>query len=316
MSRIRAAFFGTPVEAIPILSGLLAVADVEMVVTRPDAPRGRSKDPVPPAVKVTAEGLGLRVLQPERPEEVLDEVAPLDVVVLAAYGLLIPGSLLEAPQHGFLNIHYSLLPRWRGASPVVRAILAGDEQTGVTLIRMDEGLDTGPVLAASESPIDPEETAGELTARLASLGGDLVKDVLADVIAGRRVAEPQDVGGVTAAGKVEVDEAFLDPRRHTADAVHRAVRAFNPKPGAWGMVDGGRIKVWRARRHGPDDPPAGLLEPGTAALARSPDGPDRVLLACADGPVVLTRVQRQGRGAMDATAWLNGRQREPAVFDS
>jgi methionyl-tRNA formyltransferase len=316
VSRIKAAFFGTPVEAIPILSGLLAVADVGLVVTRPDAPRGRSKDPVPPAVKVTAKGLGLRVLQPERPVEVLDEVASLDVVVLAAYGLLIPGPLLEAPEHGFLNIHYSLLPRWRGASPVVRAILAGDEQTGVTLMRMDEGLDTGPILAVCETPIDPEETAGELTARLAALGGDLVEDVLADVIAGRRVAEPQDDGGATAAGKVEVDEAFLDPRRHTADAVHRAVRAFNPKPGAWGMVDAERIKVWRARRHGSDDPPADHLEPGTAALAHSPDRSDRVLLACADGPVVLTKVQRQGRAAMDAGAWLNGRQGEPAVFES
>lgn len=316
MSRIKAGFFGTPAEAIPILSGLLAVADVELVVTRPDAPRGRSKDAVPPAVKVTAEGLGLRVLQPERPAEILEEVSRLDVVVLAAYGLIIPSALLASAPHGFLNVHYSLLPRWRGASPVVRAILAGDERTGVTLIRMDDGLDTGPILAVSDTPIDPEETAGELTGRLAALGGDLVKDVLADVAGGRLGAEPQDDDGATAAGKVEVEEAFLDPRRHTAEAVHRAVRAFNPKPGAWGMVDAERIKVWRARRHEPGDPPADGLQPGTAALAHSPDGPDRVLLACADGPVVLTKVQRQGRAAMDAGAWFNGRQGEPAVFES
>lgn len=305
MSRIKAGFFGTPVEAIPILSGLLAVADVELVVTRPDAPRGRSKDPVPPAVRMTAEGLRLRVLQPERPAEVLEEVASLDVVVLAAYGLIIPSALLAAPPHGFLNIHYSLLPRWRGASPVVRAVLAGDERTGVTLIRMDQGLDTGPILAAADTPIDPEETAGELTGRLAALGGDLVRDVLADVVAGRLVAEPQDDDGATAAGKVEVEEAFLDPRRHTAEAVHRAVRAFNPKPGAWGVVDGERIKVWRAVA---SDVGA---EPGIATVMEG-----AVVLGCTDGAVELLTVQPSGRAAMDAIAWMHGRRGRPAVFES
>lgn len=304
MSRIRAAFFGTPVEAIPILSGLISVADVAVVVTRPDAPQGRSREPVPPPIKLAAEGLGLPVLQPRRPAEVLDQIEPLDVVVLAAYGLLIPGPLLGAPEHGFLNIHYSLLPRWRGASPVVRAILAGDEKTGVTLIQMDEGLDTGPIFATSETTIDLEETAGELTARLADLGGELVARTVPDVVSGELQAEPQDDGRATAAAKVEVEEAFLDPRRHTASAVHRAIRAFNPKPGAWGVVDGERIKVWRAVASDATG------EPGVASAA---DG--AVILGCSDGAVELVTVQPSGRAAMDATAWMNGRRGTPALFE-
>ena len=305
MSRIKAAFFGTPVEAIPILSGLLAVADIALVVTRPDAPQGRSRDPVPPPVKLAAEGLGLTVVQPRRPAEVVDAVGDLDVAVLAAYGLLIPGSLLDAPEHGFLNIHYSLLPRWRGASPVVRAILAGDDRTGVTLIQMDEGLDTGPIFATSEIAIAPEETTGELTARLATLGGELVAAAVPGVVSGELQAEPQDDARATAAAKVEVEEAFLDPRRHTATALYRAIRAFNPKPGAWGIVEGERIKVWRAAatdHHG---------EPGVAAVSQG-----AVVLGCSDGAVELLTVQLSGRPAMDAAAWMNGRRGEPAVFVS
>ncbi|HSM02656.1 MAG TPA: methionyl-tRNA formyltransferase [Acidimicrobiia bacterium] len=305
MSRIRAAFFGTPVEAIPILGGLMAVANVDAVVTRPDAPQGRSREPVPPPVKTAAEALGIPVLQPDRPAEVLDQIEPLDVVVLAAYGLLIPASLLNAPEFGFLNIHYSLLPRWRGASPVVRAILAGDETTGVSLIQMDEGLDTGPIFATSATPIDPEETAGELTTRLAGLGGDLVATAVPRVVGGDLRAEPQDDALATAAAKVEVEEAFLDPRRHTATAVHRAIRAFNPKPGAWGVVDGGRIKIWRAVASEVS------AESGMAVVA---DG--TVILGCTDGAVELKTVQPSGRAAMDATAWMNGRRGEPAVFAS
>jgi methionyl-tRNA formyltransferase len=302
---IRAAFFGTPSESIPVLAGLLEVAEVAFVVTRPDAPRGRSDDLVPPPVKFAAESLGLPVLQPVRLAEVLEETASVDVALVAAYGLLVPPSLLRAPKHGFVNLHYSLLPRWRGASPVVRTILAGDRVAGVTLIQMDEGLDTGPIFASAQTPVESEETTGELTARLAGLGGSLVTAALPGVVAGSLVAVAQEDARATAAAKVDQAEAFIDPARHSSVAVHRAVRAFNPKPGAWGLVDGERIKVWAAHRTD-ESAPAGI-----AGLA---DG--GVKLGCSDGAVELIVVQPAGRPRMDALAWMNGRRGEPARFES
>lgn len=304
MTALRAAFFGTPFESIPVLAGLLEVAEVAFVVTRPDAPQGRSDHPVAPPVKVAAEGLGLRVLQPERPLEVLEETGSVDVALVAAYGLLVPPALLAAPVHGFVNLHYSLLPRWRGASPVVRTILAGDMKAGVTLIQMDEGLDTGPIFASVETPLGTEETAGHLTPRLAVLGGVLVAESLPEIAAGRSIAHPQDESRATAAGKVTVAEAFLDPGRHTAAAVHRAVRAFDPKPGAWGTVDGERIKVWAVRAAEAE------AEPGVASEV---DG--AVILGCSDGAVELVRVQPAGSAQLAATAWMNGRRGKPARFE-
>jgi methionyl-tRNA formyltransferase len=187
---------------------------------------------------------------------------------------------------------------------VVRTILAGDKKAGVTLIQMDEGLDTGPIFASSETPVGTEETTGELTARLAVLGGVLVAESLADIIAGRSIASTQDESRATAAGKVTVEEAFLDPVRHTAAAVHRAVRAFDPKPGAWGTVDGERFKVWAVRAAEAE------AEPGVASEV---DGV--VILGCSDGAVELITVQPAGRPRMAATAWMNGRRGEPARFE-
>ncbi|MBU1226265.1 MAG: methionyl-tRNA formyltransferase, partial [Actinobacteria bacterium] len=172
---MRAVFYGTPAEAVPVLAALLDVAEVALVVTQPDRPRGRSRRLEPPPVKVAAEGWGLPVAQPERASADPDAIrafAP-DVAVVAAYGQLLKPALLEVPVRGFVNVHYSLLPRWRGASPVVRAILAGDETTGVSIMQIDEGLDTGPVFAAEQTPILPGETGGGLTARLADLGARL-----------------------------------------------------------------------------------------------------------------------------------------------
>jgi methionyl-tRNA formyltransferase len=174
----------------------------------------------------------------------------------------------------------------------------------VTLIQMDEGLDTGPIFASSETPVGTEETTGELTARLAVLGGVLVAESLADIIAGRSIASTQDESRATAAGKVTVEEAFLDPVRHTAAAVHRAVRAFDPKPGAWGTVDGERFKVWAVRAAEAE------AEPGVASEV---DGV--VILGCSDGAVELITVQPAGRPRMAATAWMNGRRGEPARFE-
>lgn len=302
---IRSVFFGTPEAAVPVLVGLLEVAEVSLVVTQPDRPRGRSGRLQPPPVRVAAEDHQLPVAQPASLAEVGDALTGADVAVLAAYGRLIPADLLGAPRRGFVNVHYSLLPRWRGASPVVRAILAGDDDTGVTLMEMDAGLDTGAIIAAQQLSILPEETAGELTARLAVLAGRMVADTLPRWVAGQVRAMPQDDRGATAAGKVKVAEAFLTPRLHSVGSVGRAVRAFNPRPGAWGVVDGERIKVWKVA-------PAekGAIEPGLAVAVAG-----RVMLGCADGAVELLRVQVAGKAEMDAAVWMNGRRGEPARFE-
>lgn len=300
---IRAAFLGTPAEAVPILGALEEVAEVVVVITRPDKPRGRSGRPVPPEVKQAAAARGLRVEQPSRAADIAALVTGCDVAVVAAYGRIIPEAALAVPSAGFVNVHFSLLPRWRGASPVVRAILAGDPTTGVTLMQVDAGLDTGPVYARLETPIDEAETAGELTMRLARLGAELLTHNLGAIVAGTLIAKPQPDAGVTAAGKVTVDEAHLDPVRHSTEAVLRAVRAFNPRPGAWARLGEERLKVWRAR------PGTGECPPGEARVVGG-----RVLLGTADGVVELTTVQPEGKPEMAATAWMNGRRSEPALF--
>ena len=301
---IRAAFLGTPAEAVPVLAALEACATVSVVITRPDKPRGRSGKPVPSQVSQAATARGLRVEQPVRSGDIAGLVAECDVAVVAAYGRIIPEAALAVPAAGFVNVHFSLLPRWRGASPVVRAILAGDPVTGVTLIQLDPGLDTGPIYSRVETAVDPEETAGELTMRLARLGAELLRSNLLGIVAGELVAAPQPTDGVTAAGKVTVEEAHLDPVRHRSTAVLRAVRAYNPRPGAWSTVEGQRLKVWRARSAD------GVVEPGDARVIEG-----RVLLGASDGVVELITVQPQGRAEMSAAAWMNGRRGKPARLE-
>jgi methionyl-tRNA formyltransferase len=233
----------------------------------------------------------------------LRALAP-DVAVVVAYGQILPADLLAVPGHGFVNVHFSLLPRWRGASPVVRTILAGDSVTGVTLMQLDAGMDTGPVLAVSPTAVGDDETAGELTARLAVMGAAMLGEHLPAYIAGDISPRPQPETGATAAARVKVEEAFVDPSRHHASAVLRAVRAFDPKPGAWTELDGVRIKLWRAR------PAAGPGPgPGVAALVEGV-----VLLGTADGPVELIEVQSEGRNRMAAGDWMRGRRLQPARF--
>lgn len=301
---IKAVFFGTPPEAVPVLAGLLEVARVNCVVTRPDRPQGRGLQPRPAPVKVAARAWGLPVRHPEGDADLAQTIGDAHVAVVAAYGRLISRDVLALPPAGFLNVHFSLLPRWRGPSPVVRAILAGDLETGVTLMVMDEGLDTGAVVAREAVTIGEEETAGELTGRLASLGARLLARSLSDFVAGRTAAVAQDEGAATAAGKVTVDEAHLDPLRHGAGAMFRAIRAFNPRPGAWATVEGRRIKVLRAK------PSTADVEPGMAMVD---DG--RVVLGAAGGSIELLEVQPEGRGPMAAVDWMNGRRGEPARFE-
>ena len=301
---MRAVFLGTPPHAVPTLAALCSVAEVALVVTRPDRPRGRRGSPVAPAVKEAAAAWGLPVVQPDRSSELagpIGDAAP-DVAVLVAYGRLIPAPVLEIPAAGFVNVHFSLLPRWRGASPVVRAILAGDDTTGVTLMRLDEGLDTGPVYASRPVAMGPEESAGVLTARLAALGAAMVGEDLERIVAGSAVAAPQDDAAATAAAPVRPEEAFVDPGRHASAAVLRAVRAFDPAPGAWTAVEGRRLKLWRAASAAGQGP-----EPGVAELRGG-----RVLAGTADGAVELLEVQPEGKRRMGAAEWLRGRRGAPA----
>ncbi len=304
---MRAVFYGTPVEAVPSLQALVNLAEVPLVVTRPDRPRGRSGAPQPPPVKEAARALGLEVSQPERAGRDVERMRTLapDVAVVVAYGQILPPDLLAVPPHGFVNVHFSLLPRWRGASPVVRAILAGDGVTGVTLMQLDAGMDTGPVLAVSPTRVGDDETAGELTGRLAVVGAALLAEHLPAWVAGEITPRPQPEAGATAAARVRVEEAFVDPTRHRAAAVLRAVRAFDPRPGAWTEMDGGRLKLWRAR-------PAGGAGPGPGVAAAGEGGV--VLLGAADGPVELVEVQPEGRHRMAAGDWMRGRRRQPARF--
>jgi methionyl-tRNA formyltransferase len=304
---MRAVFFGTPPHAVPSLAALCGIAEVDLVVTQPDRPRGRSRARVAPAVKQAASAWGLPLAQPQRAGDLIDEIGSRrpDVALVVAFGQLIPGDLLEIPATGFVNVHFSLLPRWRGASPVVRAILAGDERTGVTLMRMDQTLDTGPVYARTETPIRPGETAGALTARLAAMGAAMVSEHMEAIVAGRLEAAPQQAEGATAARTIRVEEAFVDPGRHGVVAVERAVRAFDPSPGAWTTVEGRRLKLWRVR---PSDAPA--PEPGTAVAVG-----ERVVVGTPDGALELLEVQPEGRARMSGADWMRGRRGAPARLE-
>ncbi len=298
---MRAAFFGTPPAAVPSLAALATVAEVAVVVTRPDKPRGRSAKPAPPAVKVAAADWGLPVTQPRRAREVAPHLTDVDVAVVVAYGQILPAELLAVPAQGFVNVHFSLLPRWRGAAPVARAILAGDDVTGISLMQLDEGMDTGPVLVREEMAIGEAETTGALTARLAGRGAALLADYLQPYVRGHLVPEPQDDALATHAAKLQPEEARLD-RAMGAGEVLRRVRAFHPRPGAWLEVEGDRVKVLRA-----------------SATAKAGERPGRVelqggqaVLATGDGSVEIVEVQPAGKAPMLGAAWMNGRRGEPA----
>lgn len=295
---IRAAFLGTPAAAVPSLAALLEVAVVDFVVTQPDRPKGRGRNLVPPPVKIAAQEWGLRVYQPESHEQLLGifESAELDVAVVVAYGRILKSAVLASVEHGFVNVHFSLLPRWRGAAPVERAILAGDEYTGVSLMVLDAGMDTGPVFAVAEIEINEYETAGELTGRLASLGSDVLRDHLDDYIHERlRPARQMRTGGILAP-RLTTEEARLDWSVGPEDFTRR-VRAFNPRPGAWVEGEGARIKVFEVG-------PASVEVP--AGTVRIADG--RAYLGLGSGSVELVEVQQAGKPRLSGRAWANGRR--------
>lgn len=295
---MRSVFLGSPSSAVASLAALLDVADVDLVVTQPDRPRGRSKVPIAPPVKRAAEEWGLPVAQPDGKDELFAVLSSttFDVGLVVAFGRLLEPRVLALAGFGFINVHFSLLPRWRGAAPVERAILAGDETTGVSLMLINEGLDTGPVIAAVETPIAEDETGGSLTGRLSYLGAMLVDDALPEYLAGRLEPAPQIDTGASMATMLDRDQARIDGT-WTVESAVLAVRAFHPRPGAWMVIDGVRHKLLGVERT------TLTVEPGVVA------GIDGVPIAgFKGGSVELTMLQPDGKRPQAGADWLNGRR--------
>ena len=301
---MRLVFMGTPPFAVQALAALARTGhSIACVYTQPPRPAGRGQRESRSAVHDWALAAGVPVRTPRGLREPSEQQAfaalDADVAVVAAYGLILPRAVLDAPRHGCINIHASLLPRWRGAAPIQRAILAADRESGITIMRMDEGLDTGPMLLRAAVPIDPETTAGGLHDALAALGARLIVEALARLETGDLTATPQPDTGVTYAAKISKDEARLDWRLPAADLA-RAVRAFNPVPGAFFEWQGERIRVLAAEASGGRGAPGTVLD-------------DRLTVACGEGALRALVVQRAGRAAMDADAFLRGRPFAPGT---
>ena len=303
MTALRLAFMGSPDFALPSLRALEAAGhEIAAVYAQPPRPAGRGHKQRPCPVHAYAERRGWALSTPKTLEDGSEQQAfaalGLDAAVVVAYGLILPAAVLAAPRLGCVNLHASLLPRWRGAAPIQRAILAGDAQTGVTIMAVDEGLDTGPILLREAVPIAATATAAELHDRLAELGARLMVAALDGLAAGRLEARPQPEEGVTYAAKLKRGEGHLDWRRPAAE-LERAVRAFTPWPGAefevpWGQTVA-RIKVLAAE-----------VVTGNPAAAPGTLLDDRLTVACGEGALRPTRVQRAGKAAMDAQALLRG----------
>ena len=298
---MRIIFMGTPDFAVPALAALVAAGhEIAACYTQPPRPAGRGKQLAPSPVQRAAEALGVPVHYPPslRDAAVQGEFAAhaADIAVVAAYGLILPQAVLDTPRLGCLNIHASLLPRWRGAAPVQRALLAGDAETGITIMKMDAGLDTGAMLAAQRCRIGCH-TSGELTGELADIGAALLVTVLADFSAFPQVAQPLD--GVTYARKIDKAEARID-FTSSAEQVERQIRAFAPSPGAFFVLDGERFRVLAGEVSTAQGTPGTTLD-------------DSLTIACGQGAIRVTAIQRAGRPAMAAAALLRGRPIGPGT---
>ena len=302
---MRVIFAGTPGFAVPALRALVhaghAGHTVALVLTQPDRPAGRGMAAQPGSVKRAAMELGLPIYQPAGLKDAASQArlatAAPDLLIVAAYGLILPQAVLDIPRFGALNIHGSLLPRWRGAAPIQRAIEAGDPRTGVGIMQMEAGLDTGPVLLEASTPIEPADTTGTLHDRLADLGAQVLMQVLADFDRYRRAARPQVATGMTYAAKITKAEAALDWRR-PGDALARKVRAFNPAPGAVARLAGVDLKIWDA-----------------AAIVSTHNGPvgqvltvteSGVDVACGTDALRLASLQRAGGKRLTVREYLRG----------
>lgn len=298
---MRLVFMATAGFAVPTLDALLdAGHGVACVYTRRPRPAGRGHKPRPSPVHALAADRGIEVRTPERLDaaaaEAFAELGP-DAAVVAAYGLILPRAILDAPRLGCINLHASLLPRWRGAAPIQHAILAGDTRTGVSAMEMDEGLDTGPILAARDVAIPRAANAGLLHDALAGEAAALAVEVLAGLSAGTLAAHPQPSEGVTHAAKIDPARRRIDFSLG-AEAIGRMVRALSPSPGAWTELGGQRLRVLGV------EPVAAARAGGAASPGTAID--DALTIACGEGALRLTRLQRGGRSALDAPAFLRG----------
>jgi len=300
---VRLVFAGTPDFAVTALDALHAAGhDIVGVYTQPDRPAGRGRKLTPSPVAQRAAALGLPTFKPERlrgeaEQAELRALAP-DVMVVVAYGLILPQAVLDIPPHGCLNIHASVLPRWRGAAPIQRAIEAGDTESGVTIMRMDAGLDTGPMLLVERTPIDESTTAATLHDTLAGMGARLIVDALAGLAAGTLQATPQPAEGATYAKKLDKDEARIDWTQPAA-VIARRIRAFNPAPGAWTELDGERVRCFDARAIAASE----TNEPGHIVRA----GTEGIDVAAGDGLVRLLQLQWPGGKPLSAAQIASGR---------
>ncbi|MFD1880150.1 methionyl-tRNA formyltransferase [Paracoccus pacificus] len=289
---MRVIFMGTPDFSVPALQAVAAAHEVVAVYSQPPRAAGRGQKARPTPVHAAAEALGLPVLTPARLKSPEDQAAfaafDADVAVVVAYGLILPQPVLDAPRLGCLNIHASILPRWRGAAPIHRAVLAGDPETGVAIMQMEAGLDTGPVLAEARTPIGPTDTSGDLHDRLARIGAGLIVDVLGAL---PMAAVPQPDQGVTYAAKIDKVEAKIDWSL-PADAVDRQIRGLSPFPGAWTLAGGERLKLLRSRVV------VGAGRPGTVLAPQ--------VIACGTGAIEILELQREGKRAMPAAEALRG----------
>lgn len=298
---MRIVYFGTPTFAVPSLQALLLGRfTLAGVVTQPDKPQGRSRSElIAPPVKIAAQTAGIPILQPIRPvgdvfTASLRRLEP-DLGVVVAYGHILRPQVLSLPPRGMINVHASLLPRHRGAAPIQQAILAGDRQTGITIMQMEEGLDSGPILHHVATPIGPDETAGSLAARLADLGAAALIEALCLISGGLARPQPQDDSQATYAPKLDRDIARLVWERDAADLV-RQIRAFDPAPGAWAHHDGGALKLFGAREAPGSGEPGTVLEAGT-----------RLVVAAGSGAVEISEVQPAGKTRLPVEAWVRGR---------
>jgi methionyl-tRNA formyltransferase len=288
---------GTPDFAVPTLLALAEAGhEIAAVYTQPPRPAGRGRRLTPSPVAEAAAELGLDVRTPATLRDPVEQAAfaalGLDAAVVVAYGLILPRAVLNAPRHGCWNLHASLLPRWRGAAPIQRAIMAGDAETGVCVMRMEEGLDTGPVAIRAPTPIGARETAGELAGRLAAMGAPLMAAALAALAEGRLGARPQAAEGATYAAKIDKAEARIDWTLPAAD-IERRIRALDPAPGAWTTLGAERLKVLLAS-----------VEPGAGEPGATLD--DALLVACGRDALRIETAQREGRAPMPAEELLRG----------
>ncbi len=295
---LRLAFMGSPTFALPALAALIdAGHEIACVYSQPPRPAGRGKQERPTPVHAFAAERGIEVRTPKSLKRAEEQAAfaalKLDAAIVVAYGLILPKPILDAPRLGCFNLHGSLLPRWRGAAPIQRAIMAGDAMTGVQVMRMEEGLDTGPVLATAATPIAPDDTTGSLHDRLAAMGAKVLIEALAEIERGAAQETPQPEEGVTYAHKITPAETRIDWQRRAGE-VDCMIRGLSPHPGAWFQLAGARIKALNSR----------LAEGGSGTPGEALD--DALTIACGEGAVRLMTVQREGRAPMPAEAFVRG----------